>query len=45
MTAQDATIAPAIAPYADFLPRFDLPLAQALADIVGAGRFVSPPNE
>ncbi|MGD9477428.1 tRNA lysidine(34) synthetase TilS [Shinella sp. G-2] len=45
VTAQDATIAPAIAPYADFLPRFDLPLAQALADIVGAAQFVSPPNE
>ena len=45
VVAQDATIEPVVAPYADFLPRFDLPVAQALADIVGAVRFVSPPNE
>jgi len=41
----DVTIVPVIAPYAHFLPRFDLPVAQALADILGRPRFVSPPNE
>ncbi|WP_411033393.1 tRNA lysidine(34) synthetase TilS [Shinella sp. BYT-45] len=40
-----AGVEPLIAPYARFLPRFDLPIAQALADIVGCGRFVHPPNE
>ena len=34
-----------IAPYAQFLPRFDLPLAQALAALLGRRPFVSPPNE
>lgn len=34
-----------IAPYARFLPRFDLPLANALAHILGATAFSSPPNE
>lgn len=43
--AGDVTVEPVIAPYARFLPRFDLPLAQALADIAGCRRFVSPPNE
>jgi tRNA(Ile)-lysidine synthase len=36
---------PLIAPYARFLPRFDLPLADALAGLVGRARFSSPPNE
>ena len=45
VAAEDAAIRPVIAPYAGFLPRFDLPLAQALADILGAGRFLPPPNE
>lgn len=43
--AGDVTVEPLIAPYARFLPRFDLPLANALADILGHMRFVSPPNE
>jgi tRNA(Ile)-lysidine synthase len=34
-----------IAPYARFLPRFDLPLANALARILGGTGFPSPPNE
>lgn len=38
-------IEPLIAPYAHFLPRFEVPVAQALADILGRPRFVSPPNE
>ena len=36
---------PVIAPYAHFLPRFDLPLAQVLAGLFGRGAFPSPPNE
>ena len=36
---------PLIAPYARFLPRFDLPVAAALADIVGRRAFPPPPNE
>ena len=40
-----ASIEPLIAPYARFLPRFDLPLADALAGLVGRARFSSPPNE
>ena len=43
--AGDVTVVPVIAPYDRFLPRFDLPLANALADILGHVRFVSPPNE
>lgn len=43
--AGDVLVEPVIAPYARFLPRFDLPLANALADILGRARFVSPPNE
>lgn len=39
------TVAPVIAPYARFLPRFDLPLANALADLLGRARFIPPPNE
>jgi len=38
-------IAPVIAPYARFLPRFDLPAAQALAQLAGCPPFASPPNE
>lgn len=34
-----------IAPYRLFLPRFDLPLANALAGIWGISAFPSPPNE
>jgi tRNA(Ile)-lysidine synthase len=34
-----------IAPYTHFLPRFDLPLAQALAVLCGRLPFLSPPNE
>lgn len=34
-----------IAPYERFLPRFDLPLADALAHILGKPAFSSPPNE
>ena len=34
-----------VAPYALFLPRFDLPLANALAGLLGIGPFSSPPNE
>lgn len=34
-----------VAPYRLFLPRFDLPLANALADILGNPAFPSPPNE
>jgi tRNA(Ile)-lysidine synthase len=41
----EAAIEPSLAPYADFLPRFDLRVAQVLADIVGSRRFASPPNE
>jgi tRNA(Ile)-lysidine synthase len=43
--AAAATIEPLIAPYARFLPRFDLPLANALAAIVGRAPFSPPPNE
>jgi tRNA(Ile)-lysidine synthase len=39
------TVEPVIAPYAAFLPLFDLPLANALADILGGAPFPSPPNE
>src|SRR5690606_30754012 len=39
------TADPVIAPYARFLPRFDLPLAQALASLFACARFPSPPNE
>jgi tRNA(Ile)-lysidine synthase len=34
-----------VAPYDRFLPRFDLPLANALAKILGRRPFPSPPNE
>ncbi len=34
-----------VAPYRLFLPRFDLPLANALANILGLQAFPSPPNE
>ncbi len=43
--AGGVTVEPVIAPYARFLPRFDLPLADALADLLGRGRFMPPPNE
>ncbi|WP_337184953.1 tRNA lysidine(34) synthetase TilS [Shinella sp.] len=44
-TRATADVEPAIAPYAHFLPRFDLPVAQALADLAGCLRFHPPPNE
>lgn len=34
-----------VAPYDQFLPRFDLPVAQALAALAGRPPFSSPPNE
>lgn len=40
-----AAIEPLVAPYARFLPHFDLPLANALAEILGRAPFSSPPNE
>lgn len=40
-----AILGPLLAPYARFLPRFDLPLANALAGILGSVPFSSPPNE
>lgn len=40
-----SSVEPVIAPYAQFLPRFDLPLAQALAVLLGCKPFPSPPNE
>ncbi len=43
--AEEAVIERQIAPYARFLPRFDLPLANALAAIFGRPAFSSPPNE
>lgn len=43
--ADGATIEPLVSPYARFLPRFDLPLANALAAILGRTPFSSPPNE
>ena len=42
---EGAEVVPVIAPYAHFLPRFDLPLAQALAVLLGCAPFPSPPNE
>jgi tRNA(Ile)-lysidine synthase len=45
VAAGDAVVTPVIAPYAHFMPRFDLPAAQALADVLGCARFPSPPNE
>lgn len=43
--AEGARVEPSIAPYARFLPRFDLPLGNALAKILGCRPFPSPPNE
>lgn len=43
--ADGARVDASIAPYARFLPRFDLPLANALAGILGGRPFSSPPNE
>jgi len=43
--ADGARVDTSIAPYARFLPRFDLPLANALAGILGCRPFSSPPNE
>nr|WP_298094908.1 tRNA lysidine(34) synthetase TilS [uncultured Shinella sp.] len=40
-----ASLEAVVAPYALFLPRFDLPLANTLADILGNPAFISPPNE
>lgn len=39
------TVEPIVTPYARFLPRFDLPLADALASLLGRPPFPSPPNE
>lgn len=39
------SLQPVVAPYALFLPRFDLPLANALAGLLGNAAFSSPPNE
>lgn len=38
-------VEPSIAPYAGFLPRFDLPLASTLARIFGGSMLSAPPNE
>lgn len=38
-------VAPLLSPYADFLPRFDLPIAQVLVGLFGCRPYVSPPNE
>lgn len=43
--ADRAAMEPVITPYARFLPHFDLPLANALAGILGRAPFSSPPNE
>lgn len=43
--ANVVAVEPYLAPYARFLPRFDLPLADALAAILGCMPFPSPPNE
>ena len=45
LVQEGAVATPVIAPYAHFLPRFDLPLAQALATLFGCAPFSSPPNE
>jgi len=42
MKAPNLEVEPVIAPYQGFLPGFDLPLAQALADLFRARRFLSP---
>ncbi|MCW5605794.1 MAG: tRNA lysidine(34) synthetase TilS [Burkholderiales bacterium] len=39
------SLQPVVAPYGLFLPRFDLPLANALAGLLGNAAFSSPPNE
>lgn len=43
--AEAMLIVPLIAPYRRFLPRFDLPIANALARLLGRPAFPSPPNE
>ena len=43
--AGDVTVVPVIAPYDRFLPRFDLPLADALALLIGLPRFPAPPDK
>ena len=43
--AEDAAIEPMIAPYARFLPRFDLPVANALAMLLGREPFPSSPKD
>ncbi|MCR6501265.1 tRNA lysidine(34) synthetase TilS [Shinella sp. CPCC 101442] len=45
VTGDVASLEAILAPYAQFLPRFDLPLAAALATVLGAPDFPSPPNE
>lgn len=45
VSADLAIMEPLITPYARFLPRFDLSLANALAGIFGCPTFPSPPNE
>ena len=44
-TAANHAVVPLIAPYDRFLPRFDLALADALANGFGRPRFSRPPNE
>jgi tRNA(Ile)-lysidine synthase len=44
-TAANHAVVPVVAPYDRFLPRFDLALADALADGFGLPRFSRPPNE
>ena len=45
VAASVVSLQPVVAPYALFLPRFDLPVANALAGLLGLGTFSSPPNE
>ena len=44
-TVANHAVVPLVAPYDRFLPRFDLALADALADGFGLPRFSRPPNE
>src|SRR5690606_22758213 len=43
--AADIAMTPIVAPYDRFLPRFDLPLADALAALLGLPAFSRPPDE
>lgn len=42
---RDVGMIPVIAPYADFLPGFDLPVAEALARLLGRAPFPAPPDD